>query len=282
MTHFQKFDKSIKNFLFQRFRLPVKLAAHTILFFVLINIPMVVDVHAASILKNCPVTESSIFNTANDLYKEGKYEEAITEYKKIEKTGFESGNLYFNLGNCYFKKGKLGNAILYYEKAKKLLPRDGDLKLNFELAKSRVSGYTITLRQSFFSRVAGFLFQGLTIDELTMCVSACFIICLGIFLAWFYRLPFCAHLKPVIFILAAFFIFGCIALTEKISFIGKEAIVLKPQVYVRFEPFKKATVFFELPQGAKVEVLQKKDNWVKIERRDGKAGWTTQESLGYI
>lgn len=280
--YFLKACFSGKKFLISRFPLLLKLSFFTFLLFILINIRVTANLYAASILNNCPITESSIFNKAGDYYKDGKYDEAIAEYRKIEKTGFESGNLYFNLGNCYFKKGKLGEAILYYEKAKKLLPRDSDLNLNFDLAKSRVSGYAITLKQAFFSKIADFLFQELTIDELTACMATSFIVCLGILLLLFFRFVSSIYLKSILYILVAFFVLGCVALTEKIGLIGKEAIVLEPQAYVRFEPFKKATVFFELPQGTKVDILQQKEKWVKIKRQDGKAGWTTQESLGYI
>ena len=42
-----------------------------------------------------------LFSSANDLYKNEKFEQAIELYKKIESKGLASSDLYYNLGNCY-------------------------------------------------------------------------------------------------------------------------------------------------------------------------------------
>ncbi len=260
----------------------IKKKYYYILIFTVLFLFQSTKILAASFLNRCPVSESSIFNSANNLYKEGKYEEAIEQYKKIENMRFESGNLFYNLGNCYFKTGRLGESILYYEKAKKLLPRDSDLKLNYEIAKSTVTGYVVPVRQPFFFRISNFLFQWLTVDELTIFISICFILCLVILLMRFFC-PICyVYLKSVFVVLFVIFILACFSLFNKVSLIDKEAVILTAHAQIRFEPFKKANVFFEISQGSKVEVLQQKDKWVKIKRCDGKIGWVAEESLGFI
>ena len=40
----------------------------------------------------------SAFEKGNDLYQKGKYEEAISSYESIAKSGKQSAELYFNLG----------------------------------------------------------------------------------------------------------------------------------------------------------------------------------------
>ena len=57
------------------------------------------------------------FLSANDLYKNNKFEEAINVYHKIESQGLESSELYYNLGNSYYKLNKVGPSIYYYEKS---------------------------------------------------------------------------------------------------------------------------------------------------------------------
>jgi tetratricopeptide (TPR) repeat protein len=61
-----------------------------------------------------PVTaqEDTRFAKANELYTQGKYEEAAKAYEEILKTGVESPELYYNLGNAYYKSGLLPQAIL--------------------------------------------------------------------------------------------------------------------------------------------------------------------------
>lgn len=80
-------------------------------------------------------TTSESFASANDLYKNEKFEQAITLYKKIELQGFVSSELYYNLGNSYYKINKVGPSIYYYEKALKLNPLNEDVKNNLVFAK---------------------------------------------------------------------------------------------------------------------------------------------------
>ena len=54
---------------------------------------------------------------ANTLYKDGKYQEAIKLYQKIESTKNVSSELYFNLGNSFSKLNQVAPSIYNYEKA---------------------------------------------------------------------------------------------------------------------------------------------------------------------
>jgi tetratricopeptide (TPR) repeat protein len=78
-----------------------------------------------------------LFKEANQCYQEGKFNEALEHYKKLENLGYQSGALYYNMGNTYYKLGAVGYAILYYEKAAKLIGNDEDLIANFEHAPKR-------------------------------------------------------------------------------------------------------------------------------------------------
>jgi SH3-like domain-containing protein len=41
----------------------------------------------------------------------------------------------------------------------------------------------------------------------------------------------------------------------------------------------KATAYFTLYEGMKVEVISSKDNWYKIRRQDNKSGWIEKSAL---
>ena len=56
-----------------------------------------------------------LFENANLLYKEGKFEEAIKLYKQIEAKDSVSSTLYYNLGNSYYKLNNVANTIYNYE-----------------------------------------------------------------------------------------------------------------------------------------------------------------------
>src|SRR5690554_5244048 len=44
------------------------------------------------------INPQALFYQANNLYEEGRYEEAAAAYRQLLDHGYKSGNLYFNLG----------------------------------------------------------------------------------------------------------------------------------------------------------------------------------------
>ncbi len=57
---------------------------------------------------------------ANELYKEGKFEEAIAEYRKAMEADPDNETLNYNLGNAVFKKDGFDEAREAYERSIKL------------------------------------------------------------------------------------------------------------------------------------------------------------------
>ncbi len=223
--------------------------------------------------------ETGAFNRANVYYEQGNFDEAIKQYKSILEDGRESGNLYYNLGNCYFKKGKLGEAIFYYEKARRLMPQDRDLESNYEYARSLIKGGAVSNPESLPVRLWNNLFEKLTIDGLTIALGIFFISILISILASLFFAP----LKKQALVLTAFwglcFAVGLAGWKGKISRLNKEAIVVVEQADAKFEPMEKATTYFTLYEGIKVEVLASVNNWRKVRRPDNKSGWVENSAL---
>ncbi len=220
----------------------------------------------------------SIFYTAGAMYEYGEYDKAIKEYNKIIEKGFESGAIYYNLGNCYFKKGKLGKALLNYEKAKRLIPRDSDLESNYKYACSLVKGGFIRDKRSWLIRFTDKIFN-FTIDELSLLLSCFYIIVLGvIILSLYIRI---IRKYRLVIIIGAIVIFFLVLLSfyNRISLLGKEAIVIKDKTEAKFEPLKSATNYFTLYEGMKVIVITGEGEWCKIKRVDGKMGWVKMDTI---
>lgn len=223
--------------------------------------------------------ETSAFNRANVYYEQANYDEAIKQYNSILETGWESGNLYYNLGNCYFKKGELGRAILNYEKARRLIPLDKDLESNYEYAHSLIKGGAVASKKSLPLRVLDNLFEKFTVDGLTILLSVLFILILiTILISLFFR-SFKKHILILIVFMELFFIAGFVGLRGKIALLNKEGVVIVEQVDVKFEPMDKATAYFTLYDGMKVDVTSSKDNWYKVRRQDNKSGWIEKSAL---
>lgn len=222
------------------------------------------------------------FSRANALYKGASYDQAILEYNKIMDGGIISGNLYFNLGNCYFKKGQLGLAVLNYEKARSIMPRDSDLKSNYEHTLSLLGLGPQNYPESPISRNINRLFDGLNVDLLSLLISSAYILLLIIFGVNLYfpalrKGSYWAIVVIVVFIMAAF-----TAASAKARNFQKGAIVVIAGAQVKYEPSKTATTYFKLGEGSMVWVLEDTDEWYKIKRRDGKIGWVDKASIGLV
>jgi len=90
---------------------------------------------AANSYRELSSTPQSLYNLANSLYKDGKYQEAIDTYSKVvsEDSNLEASKLH-NIGNGYVKQGKLEKAKEFYEKSLKI-KEDKETKENLELVK---------------------------------------------------------------------------------------------------------------------------------------------------
>ena len=74
------------------------------------------------------------FQSANEMYDDGEYEEAALSYERLIGLGADDPTLYYNLANAYYRTGDLGRAILNYTRARRLAPFDADIAANLDLA----------------------------------------------------------------------------------------------------------------------------------------------------
>lgn len=219
------------------------------------------------------------FYHANTYYSEGEYDKAIEAYEEALNSGFESGNLYYNLANSYFKKGQLGEAILNYEKAMRLIPRDSDLKSNYEYAKSLIKGGIIEPKLQWYRIVFDRIFSLFTIDGLAFSLAVLFTGILLIILLIMYVPSIRKYRVGVLSVLIIIFVIFFMAIFEKASLVGKEGIIIVKNTDAKFEPFDSATTHFSLYEGIKVRMVSSKDSWYKIERSDKKTGWVKTSDL---
>lgn len=222
-----------------------------------------------------------LFYQGNSDYKEAKFEAAIDNYTKILNLGLESGSLYYNLGNSYFKKGELGKAVLNYERALILTPNDGDLKSNYEYVLSLLNLGAQSF-ENWPEKVADKLFHDVTVNFLTVLLSFIYILALLALISSLILVKAKRGIKIYLLALSAVFIISVISLNSKIAYLSKGAVVISKEAYIKFEPLERATTYFKLTEGSKVEALDKTEKWYKIKRPDGKIGWIGKGELDLI
>ncbi len=220
------------------------------------------------------------FQKGNGFYKEGKFGEACSEYESIPAAGISSGEVYYNIGNCYAKRGMLGFALLNYERARLCIPQDSDLKANYEFIRSELALSGVS--QGFWAQLLDGIndtFSITLLARLLLILYVALFVCIGIYAVYGSSRKV---VTPVIAGICVILVLGVCAWQRKRHFIDRGAIIITKDVPARFEPSEGGTVYFTLPEGSRIEVLESADAWAKVVRSDGKIGWINKTSFERI
>ena len=219
----------------------------------------------------------SLFVSANELYRNGAFEEAIKKYKEIETLDAISSELYLNIGNAHYKLNKVGPTIFYYEKALKLDPLNADVKNNLVFAQRLALDNIKEVPKTIFQKFNKNYLQRLSFNEWAIVVVIFSFLTAILFLLFYFgysptkkRIYFSSSIFSFILLLFVVFITYNQYNQAKNK---KEAIVFAEKTEVRSAPTLNAEEIFTLHEGTKVMVLDTLDNWKKIKIADGKEGW---------
>lgn len=223
------------------------------------------------------------FESANELYKNGKYEEAVTAYNAILGTKLQSAELYYNLGNCYYKLNKVAPAIYNYEKALVLKPNDTQTLNNLRFAQKRTVdeikvipkvGFAKLLRDftaTYNYNTWGYISVGLAVLFLLGFIGYYFSQQSTIKRVFFFTM-FVVIILLIISVLAAVF--------EMDQFKNdRPAIVFAEMVDVKKEPQNASKTVVVLHEGAKLYVEETVNNWKRVELTDGTVGWIEKSAI---
>lgn len=228
----------------------------------------------------------SLFQAANSLYQEGKYELALEKYGEIILMGYESADLYYNMGNAAYRANSIGYAILYFEKTLKLDPGHEDAANNLEFAsRYRVDTFEevpeLFIRswiRAFFLLLSERAWSLLALVLFTLIISS-------IIIYVYSRKLLLKKLGFFVAIVAVFLFFLSFtgALKRHRSITNPEsAIILTPSVVVRSSPSESGTELFILHEGTRVRINEGVTGWQNIRVIDGREGWITTDDFGSI
>lgn len=223
------------------------------------------------------------FESANNLYKNGKYEQAIVAYNTILSSKMQSSEVYFNLGNCYYKLNKVAPAIYNYEKALVLKPNDAQALNNLRFAQKRtVDEIKVIPKVGFAKLLRDFtsIYNYNTWGYITIGFSVLFLLAfLGYYFSQnsvvkrvFFFTIFLVIIALIISILAAIF--------ERDQFKNdKPAIVFDEMVDIKKEPQAASKTVIVVHEGAKLYVIETMNSWKKVQLTDGTEGWIEKSAI---
>jgi tetratricopeptide (TPR) repeat protein len=216
----------------------------------------------------------SIFNKANELYSQERYNDAILLYDSIISIGLESSELYYNLGNCYYKNADWANAIWHYEKSLKLESLTNTLH-NLELVQLKIVDRIEPLPQLFYKKwwysfISLFTTYFWQIITLLIIWTALFLKLLSQFttIKKEHSLQF-LYLTAIILLFATYSAY-------KENYTKKEVIIFSSTVVVNSAPTNNSTNLFSLHSGSKAEIIDQIGNWINIKIANGNSGWVEQ------
>ena len=223
------------------------------------------------------------FDEGKELYKNGKYQQAVTAWMKILDKGQHSAELYFNLGNAQYKLNHIGPSIYYYEKALQLSPNDADIKNNLAFAENARIDSIEPLPKTVFSKWYNSISGIFTFNGWALFAVVFSILFVALFLLYYFayserrkRLLFVSSMFAGILLIAsltmAFFTFGDYSKNQP-------AIIFASEIEVKTEPSMGSNVAFTLHEGTKVQISAQDGNWYRITLADGKDGWIPATEL---
>jgi tetratricopeptide (TPR) repeat protein len=228
-------------------------------------------------------TPEDIFKEANTLYKQTKYEEALTKYKSIEETGFVSDDLFYNMANVYYKLEETAPAILYYKRALKINPNLDDAKFNLKMAQLRTVDKIEKVPVTFFVKFWNWLANILTVHQWSV---------FSVFMAFFSTIAFVFYyfakssvIKRVSFIksvIALILMIVAIVIAHQQSNwedTHKDAVIMAENSYIKVAPNENSEDKFILHEGTEAMVIDQVDDWKRIKLADGKVGWIHSSDL---
>ncbi|MGZ3873048.1 MAG: tetratricopeptide repeat protein [Mucilaginibacter sp.] len=220
---------------------------------------------------------SALFKSGNNSYNKGQYKEALTAYQKVIGSGYESAALYYNMGNACYKTGDIPSALLYYGKAHKLSPGDEDINFNIRFVNLRTTDKIDEAPEFFPTRWWKGFILGISANSLALLSILFVLLASSLLIIYFFTTSVSVkrssfYSAVILFIIGAFVVF--IAGMQVSYFKGhREAIIFSSSVTVKSGPVDKAAALFVIHDGARVNVLDDSNGWLKIRLANGNEGW---------
>ena len=216
---------------------------------------------------------ASAFESANKLYEEGKFAEAAAAYESLVQSRQVSAALYFNLGNAWFKSGQIGRAIAAYRQAEQITPRDPDLRANLQFARNQTPAPTLS--PSRWQRWLG----RLTLNEWTVLAAVVLWLWLLLLAILRWRPNLRLVLRAYVFSLAvlAALLCACAATALQETRLTRAAIVITHEATARYGPLAESPAAFTVHDGAELQVLDQKDEWLQVSGGPRRTGWLRRD-----
>jgi len=228
-----------------------------------------------------PQSVDSIFVSANNLYQQGEYNEALDGYTTLLSNGIQHSALYFNIGNSYYKLGEIGKAILFYKRAKKLDSWNQDIEFNLSFGRSnRIDQLKELSRSKFVELISRPIYKISPNLSLLSASAIYFLIFVILSISLFFKKQIFRYLALVLLAPLIFFIISSSVNISRIN--QREGVLLKQEGNVMSGPSPDYTLVFTIHEGMEFRILEERTDWARILLPNGMEGWLQTDGIGEI
>ena len=231
---------------------------------------------------NILLASNSLFEKANKLYQQEKYEQAISLYDSIQQNGLQSEALFYNMGNAHYKLQNWPESILYYEKALKTDANHEDALYNLQLANLKIVDKIEAIPLLFFQKWGNAIIASFPMDYWAVfCLLLLWIFLLLFILKKLTHLQLPKHLLTILICCSAF-AFVCANRQYNQKKVQKTAIIFTSSVVIKSAPSYNASDLFSLHAGSKISITDQIGEWIHISLINGNKGWMLKENCQEI
>lgn len=228
-----------------------------------------------------------MMSVANQLYADGKYDQATESYDQLISQGTQNGALYYNLGNAHYNQGQMGPAILNYLRAQRVIPRNSALQSNLALARSLVPDSGASNGETPLAIWNDLTERALTLDELalvTLAIWFAFAMALVVMVMMAHK-GFRKTAKIVAIVIAVPMVAAFFALGSRLyaDALNPDVVVVADEVEVTTGPNPQYALQLTMSGGAEVRLLDSRGSWSKVSVRGGEIkGWVPSSSIEMV
>lgn len=229
---------------------------------------------------------ASIWKSAEDAYAMGDFDGAIKNYETLVSSGASSPSLFYNLGNAYYRKGSIGKSVLNYERALKLDPSDADARHNLEMARAHTLDKIDNVPEFILFSWVKNLKSSLSSN--TWAIISLVFLALALALLLLFHFSRRSSSRKLFFIIAMIcFLVVIISYLFSLSLARQAsssdtAIVVENIGSVKSAPSAGGNSIFVLHEGTRVKILEKVQDWSRVEISDGRQGWIKSSDIEII
>lgn len=225
--------------------------------------------------------------TANRLYDGGNLVEAIEIYEQLIAQGVHDSVVFYNLGNAYYQLGDLGRAVTNYSRAAQLDPRDPDIEVNLDLARSQISEPFIENDPGFAGVLSKITDGWLTVNEAATIALALWFLAGLLFIGMRYTHDndIRAGLRYATLLVILLLALTGLSLSSRLYLeqTHPEGVVVVPTIAVSSEPNDGFTTDLQLSSGAEVRFVETVGNWGRLEiPGDSIQSWIPLETVEMV